>query len=114
MHPGSNRKEKSMLKYTAIPAVFAMAALLHPGLAAAGKGADLVQSSYPVPQTEQAGRSPAIYCRVNKASDTPSTDLGSHLAGTPFTVDYMTANGNFFSLKRLFACTSHIHRARIS
>jgi hypothetical protein len=114
MYPGSNREEKCMLKYTAIPAVFAMAALFHPGFEAAGKGAHQIHSSYPVTQTEQAGRSPAIFCRVNEVSGAPATDLGSHLAGTPFTVDYMTANGDFFSLKRLFTCTSLIHRARIS
>lgn len=114
MRLSGNYEEKSMLKYTAIPAVFAMAAFFHPGLVAAAKSASETRTNMLATQPEPGDWAAMTLCRTNSVSDDPVADAGAHPAGTPFTVDYMTANGDFFSLKRLFACTSHIHRTRIS
>jgi len=103
-----------MLKYITIPAIVAITALFHLGPGATAKSAHQIHSNSPLTQAEQGEPGGIGHCRAGSVSDALAADPGSQSDGMPFSVDYMTANGHFFSLKRLFACSGYIHRARIS
>ena len=103
-----------MPNYIAISALVAMAALFNHDLEAAASNAQQAQTSSSMMQSRSSEQVRNYYCLPDIALHALAADVGSNPAGSPFASDYMTANGGFFALSRLLACTSHIHRARIN
>ena len=103
-----------MLKYIAIPAVIAIVILFRPDLEAVANSSQQVRNPSAFLLVESVDQRGIGYCLAATPSDAPSAAPGHDKEAVSFADDYMTANGDFFSLKRFFACSSQVHRARVS